>query len=181
MDVRLIYKQGSKRHVFRLTRSEAIIGRARGCAVRIPSADVSRTHCRLVRRDGAVTVEDLGSLNGTLLNGTAIEGIVEVQPGDQLTIGPVRFVVEYEISAAAEAEIEDAFELVDDEPPAADNVFEIVDDAPSVNSTTAPDVSQWQPATGDNLRDLLAQIDQSEEVAPPPPFTPGKKKKPRKG
>ena len=41
-------------------------------------------------------MEDLGSVNGTLLNGERIKGIEWVRPGDNLTVGPVTFVVEYE-------------------------------------------------------------------------------------
>jgi pSer/pThr/pTyr-binding forkhead associated (FHA) protein len=58
---------------------------------------VSRLHCRLlVGADGLVRVEDLGSVNGTLINGTPIHGLEVVRPGDRLGLGPVTFVVEYD-------------------------------------------------------------------------------------
>ena len=78
-----------------LQKSEAVIGRSRGNAVRIPHSDVSRKHCRLCLRDERVTVEDLDSLNGTYLNNQRIEGIREVHSGDQIRVGPVTFRVDF--------------------------------------------------------------------------------------
>jgi len=110
MNLRLIVESGAQRGVYPLRSSIAVIGRGRGNAVRIPSADVSRRHCRLTTQDGRLWVEDLGSVNGTLLNGERIAGIERVRPGDNLTVGPVTFVVEYEtgdeeILAAEEIEV----------------------------------------------------------------------------
>ena len=102
MDVRLVIERGRTRaRVVRLTSPETLVGRQRGCTVRIPSADVSRRHCVLRLEHGYVTVEDLGSVNGTFLNGMRIVNREPVRPGDHLEIGPVRFVVEYELTADA--------------------------------------------------------------------------------
>ena len=57
MEVRLIHQAGKKRTVFRLQGAESVIGRAHGCAVRIPSSDVSRTHCRLAIEGDTLTVD----------------------------------------------------------------------------------------------------------------------------
>lgn len=79
----------------RLTKPESIIGRQTDCQVRIPVAEVSRQHCRLTREgEGGLWVEDLGSRNGTLVNGRPIEGRTQLQPGDSLTAGPLTFVVQ---------------------------------------------------------------------------------------
>src|SRR4051812_39242922 len=96
MNVKLVVEQGGRRRAFTVRSDKAVLGRARGCAVRIPSAQVSRQHCRLTVEDGLVQVKDLGSVNGTLLNGHKIRGKEYVRPGDNLTVGPVTFVVEYE-------------------------------------------------------------------------------------
>jgi pSer/pThr/pTyr-binding forkhead associated (FHA) protein len=102
MDVRLVVEQGRRRlRVVRLRGPATRIGRARGSGVRIPSAEVSRQHCVLRVEDGLVTVEDLDSVNGTFLNGEAVVGCRVVRPGDRLHVGPVTFVVEYELAPEA--------------------------------------------------------------------------------
>ena len=102
MDVRLVVEQGRRRlRVVRLRGPDTRIGRARGSGVRIPSAEVSRQHCVLRVEDGLVTVEDLDSVNGTYLNGEAVVGCQVVRPGDRLNVGPVTFVVEYELTPEA--------------------------------------------------------------------------------
>lgn len=102
MEVRLVVEKGNTRiRMLRLHARETLFGRRHGCQVRIPSAEVSRRHCVLRIREGYLTAEDLASANGTYLNGQRIQGRVVVRPGDQLSIGPLRFVVEYELSPAA--------------------------------------------------------------------------------
>jgi len=78
---------------------EMLVGRKRGCGLRIPSAAVSREHCRLQLLEGFLTIEDLGSVNGTWVNGEPISERQSVRPGDHLKVGPVQFVVEYELDA----------------------------------------------------------------------------------
>src|SRR5437879_945148 len=113
MNVRLIVEQGARRRVMNLQPPEAIVGRAHGNTIRIPSAEVSRRHCRLTIKDGLVTVEDLDSVNGTFLNGSRITTIEYVEPGDQIDVGPVTFTVDYELTIDAEARMrgQDADEM----------------------------------------------------------------------
>lgn len=68
----------------------ARIGRSVHCELRIDDPYASRIHAELVRDDGAVTVEDLASGNGTFLNGERVEGRVAVGVGDLLQIGNTR-------------------------------------------------------------------------------------------
>lgn len=99
MDIKLVVEQGrTSIRTLRLHSSQTLIGRAHGCQVRIPSALVSRRHCLLDVCDGIVTVEDLNSRNGTLLNGETVTGQRLVRPGDHLQIGPITFIVEYLIA-----------------------------------------------------------------------------------
>jgi predicted component of type VI protein secretion system len=129
MDVRLVVEKGSQRkHAFKMRGGEMILGRKTGCGIRIPSAAVSRQHCRLIAADGFLTAEDLDSVNGTYLNGEPITEKVSVRPGDRLRVGPVTFVVEYELTPTAldkllawetiknGEEPVDEFELVEDNP-----------------------------------------------------------------
>jgi pSer/pThr/pTyr-binding forkhead associated (FHA) protein len=96
MDVKLVIMKGpSKGQTIRLRHEETVVGRQKGSDLRIPSATVSRRHCVLRFRDDCLTVEDLGSANGTFLNGARISQAEIVRPGDRLVIGPVMFTVDY--------------------------------------------------------------------------------------
>jgi hypothetical protein len=102
MEVRLVVERGAgSGHTFRMRSPEMLIGRKKGCGLRIPSAAVSREHCRLQLIEGFLTIEDLGSVNGTWVNGEPVSERQPVRPGDRLKVGPVLFVVEYELDAAA--------------------------------------------------------------------------------
>jgi pSer/pThr/pTyr-binding forkhead associated (FHA) protein len=76
--------------------SSLVIGRAPGggATLALRSQDVSRRHCRIdIGPQGAV-LSDLGSTNGTLLDGARLTAPVRLLPGARLTIGT--FVLEYE-------------------------------------------------------------------------------------
>src|SRR5579872_2319708 len=53
---------------------ELTLGRAAGCGVRVDDAFTSNIHARLFRRDGSLWLEDLGSTNGTWVNGERLDG-----------------------------------------------------------------------------------------------------------
>jgi len=62
------------------------IGRSTEADITIPSAGVSRTHCRLYRHLGRFVIEDLGSTNKTFVNGVAVDKIV-LQDADRIKVG----------------------------------------------------------------------------------------------
>ena len=67
---------------------EVTVGRAGGCAVLLPEDSfVSQLHARLFRRDGSLFVEDLGSTNGTFLNGRKVTAPVPIRKGDKVQFG----------------------------------------------------------------------------------------------
>src|SRR5262249_50596259 len=94
MEVRLVVEKGGRKRILYMREPQGVIGRARGNTVRVPSADVSRQHCRLRVVDGVLEVEDLDSVNGTFLNSGKVSGWQAVRPGDKLEVGPVKFVIE---------------------------------------------------------------------------------------
>ena len=69
---------------------EVIIGRSRDATFVIDDDRVSRRHLRITCREATLFVEDLGSKNGSTLNGRKIEGRVALHPGDQVVAGPVQ-------------------------------------------------------------------------------------------
>jgi hypothetical protein len=66
---------------------EVLVGRAPGSALLLTDRNVSRRHARFVRQNGSVYLEDLGSANGTRVNGERIEGRRRIRPGDLVQIG----------------------------------------------------------------------------------------------
>jgi pSer/pThr/pTyr-binding forkhead associated (FHA) protein len=63
-----------------------VIGRSSTCDVTVSGRFTSRRHARLFRRGGQLLVEDLGSRNGTLLNGELVLEPTPIGPGDVLEI-----------------------------------------------------------------------------------------------
>lgn len=72
---------------------EVLIGRDDDAGIRIGSDDVSRQHCVLYPSEGGVTVRDLGSRNGTFIDGVPLganeDAVLSV--GSSLTVGPMTF------------------------------------------------------------------------------------------
>jgi predicted component of type VI protein secretion system len=74
-------------------RSRLLIGRAEDCDIRPLSEDVSRRHCAVIVGPAAVWVEDLGSRNGTFVDGARITGKVQVADGALIRVGSLELKV----------------------------------------------------------------------------------------
>ena len=70
-----------------LTDGEHVAGRDDACALVIDAGTVSRRHARITVVSGTATIEDLGSTNGTHVNGTRISAPTRLSAGDKLLIG----------------------------------------------------------------------------------------------
>ncbi|MEA3409854.1 MAG: SpoIIE family protein phosphatase [Candidatus Eisenbacteria bacterium] len=68
---------------------EQIVGRAATSHVRLPDSSVSRTHAKIVLEDGRVTLTDLGSSNGTFVNGAPLTQPRELELGDVLAFADI--------------------------------------------------------------------------------------------
>jgi pSer/pThr/pTyr-binding forkhead associated (FHA) protein len=66
-----------------------LIGRASTCDIVFSDRTVSRQHATVWQEYGAVYVRDLGSVNGTYVNGAKAEGMVRLNAGDELQLGNV--------------------------------------------------------------------------------------------
>jgi pSer/pThr/pTyr-binding forkhead associated (FHA) protein len=73
-------------HVIVLPQGEVLLGRSVGCFLQVDDPGVSRVHLRLLVAD-KVVVEDIGSTNGTLVNGALLQGSQELAHGDVITVG----------------------------------------------------------------------------------------------
>ncbi len=81
---------------------ELILGREQGSAdLVIDDPGVSRRHARVIAGNGGVIVEDLGSSNGTYVNGERIGGPVELGAGDEVQVGATVLGVEGGAAATA--------------------------------------------------------------------------------
>ena len=93
------------------------MGRVAGCDIVIDDTKASRRHARIVVQDGVVEVEDLGSSNGTMLNGKPVQRRV-VRDGDEIQIGETRIVYRA-IAAAPAAATDDDVDLFGGDEPSA--------------------------------------------------------------
>ena len=83
----IIEDDEGRKTVVPFVRDEITIGRQEGNTIRLTERNVSRRHARLVRLNGHVVVEDLGSYNGTRINGERIAGQSPLKEGDLIQIG----------------------------------------------------------------------------------------------
>jgi hypothetical protein len=72
---------------------EYVIGRSDEVDLRLDDISVSRRHALIAPGDGGWVITDLGSRNGTWLNGWRLPGPAPVRPGDLLDFGSCRFVI----------------------------------------------------------------------------------------
>jgi pSer/pThr/pTyr-binding forkhead associated (FHA) protein len=96
MDVNLVVVEGKPLGaVIPLKSKRFVIGRDPGCQLRPKSPTVSNHHCVLTRRNDHVTVSDLGSTNGTLVNDRNLHRgeEVRVSDGDRIQVGQLIFAI----------------------------------------------------------------------------------------
>jgi pSer/pThr/pTyr-binding forkhead associated (FHA) protein len=97
MNVKMVVIQGLPAgKALRFPCGDYFLGRGPECHVRFNSDWVSRQHCLLRVRAEAVFLRDLGSRNGTLVNGERLNGEQLLKQGDLVQIGPVVFEVRLE-------------------------------------------------------------------------------------
>jgi hypothetical protein len=85
--LRIVEPLGRQGEVFPLDR-EITVGRGGGCQVVLADDTfVSQVHARVFERDGRTWVEDLGSRNGTFVNGKRIDAPTRLRRGDQVQFG----------------------------------------------------------------------------------------------
>jgi predicted component of type VI protein secretion system len=85
--------------------SDTTIGRSPECQLKVASNQISRRHCQIFIRDGFVSIKDLGSANGTFVNGRRVPPEVEIPltPGTRIMLGPLQFSIEYDLPIGLDA------------------------------------------------------------------------------
>jgi predicted component of type VI protein secretion system len=114
-------------------RDKLLIGRAEECDVRPLSEDVSRRHCAIHVGPEEVWVEDLGSRNGTFVNGQRIAEKTKVTTGDLVRVGSLELKVSCSRPAAEGGQDDVSRWLMADDAPAG-----MFDTTQTVRAPTAP-------------------------------------------
>lgn len=89
-----------------LVKDMTLVGRNEECDVRIDHKSVSKLHCVLVKTDGLILVRDLGSTNGTRVNGQRVRRAA-LLPNDTLSVANFRYAVKFGDGPAPPAPILD--------------------------------------------------------------------------
>lgn len=78
---------GASGKQFKVSKGTAVIGRAPTVELRVEDDGISRTHARIRAETGRAWVEDMGSRNGTFVNGAKVSTPVELRDGDKIQVG----------------------------------------------------------------------------------------------
>jgi len=90
-------KEDGIREEFKLQEDSPLtIGRSQDADIAVADEKVSRLHCGVRFMDGDFIVKDLGSRNGTYLNGTQVD-VATVKPGDKIRVGSTILKIEKEL------------------------------------------------------------------------------------
>jgi len=77
-------------HAFPLAEAGTLAGRDAGCLIQVPNSQVSKRHARIHKEADCWFVEDLGSKNGTRVNGDPVQK-AKIKDGDRIGFGPEEF------------------------------------------------------------------------------------------
>lgn len=134
---------------FLLEKEENLLGRDLANDIVVSELEVSRRHVRFMIKDDRVLVEDLGSTNGTFLNGERISTAQELQSGDAITLGE-------EIVLVFQEE-----ELEDEEP------YVVMQEPETVQpAAPAPETYQPQPDLADYPQPQPVAVVEEPEAEP---------------
>lgn len=139
--------------------SEFLIGRDEECHLRPRSDAISRKHCAICVSENQVVVRDLGSKNGSYVNGQRIEGEQVVQSGDQFQVGPLVFeiVTEHTLGGAKRPAARDVKEVAARTAASATDDLDIArwledeDDTDASRAVARPETRQFQIDDTSNL------------------------------
>jgi two-component system, cell cycle response regulator len=83
---------------------ETVLGRGHGCRVRIDDSGLSRKHCQILRGPDGYLIEDLGSTNGTFVEGEPVRGKRKLEDGVRIQMGRdtvLKFAIQDELEMRA--------------------------------------------------------------------------------
>jgi predicted component of type VI protein secretion system len=95
MESKLLITSGTTSQRWVALRLPTVLGRGREASLTVPHPLISRRHCELFEQDGLLMLRDLGSLNGTMVEGRRV-ALAPLPPGAEFTVGPLTFQAHYE-------------------------------------------------------------------------------------
>ena len=93
-----------------ITKDLSVVGRKEDCDICLSHKSVSKLHCVIVKTDGLLILRDLGSTNGTRVNGQRVRRAA-LLPNDQLSIAVFKFRVAIGLEPAAASAAEPTVQL----------------------------------------------------------------------
>lgn len=159
----VLFKKSGEPKTFELPSSVTVIGRRQDCDLCVPLMVISRRHCELNQDQDQLKLRDLGSRNGTFVNGRRVEE-TQLNPGDEIQIGPVKFGIQINGQPAeliaSDSEIMQPPEHMDDAEQENDAEKEKIEDAQD-DALNEVDMSQSHPT---EIFDILnEELDSSDE------------------
>ncbi len=154
---RLVVRRGPQpNQTYDLNKDIITVGRDITNDIVINDPEASRHHMRLTRGAGGFTLEDLGSTNGTFINGQRLTGAKPLNPGDMVGLGET-VTLGYERVPVATGD--------DDAPAASPYAPQPANASPPIESQ-APEAPYAEPLMEDDLPG--SPVPQSPQPAPPP-------------
>lgn len=163
-----------------LTKQEILVGRRRTCDIRLDFENISGKHCQLRYVQGVWHVRDLGSTNGTTVNGQRVSQDHSIMPDDELGFASHSFSIDYDPAVAPGALIDaNMFLDLDDQPAESRrprSLLELAGLETSDNSRYRPVPTSPRPPDDDEETEFEAvdfvdavpeEFNLSEEIAAP--------------
>ena len=200
MDAKLIVVGGKTSKGSVALELPTVIGRSREIGLTVAHPMISRRHCELFEADGLLMVRDLGSLNGTVIDGRRIKES-PLPPESEFAIGPLTFRAQYEYEGdlnalpdvvladpvAPQPEQQESWSDSPDPEPVGEAVSSdpLTEGAPAANEaevelSSHEDLQGEQPAGVEEAQPAMQEKEQEEKspaAAPAKPAVPKKKTK----
>lgn len=138
----IIQDDEGKTTVVPLIRDEITIGRKEGNTIRLTERNVSRRHARIIRSNGTILVEDLDSYNGIRVNGTRIQGRVQVAESDRIQIGDYLLELKFDRGAQAGDPFADQRTQPMERPELFEATSEAIPSAKAAPASSSPSLSE---------------------------------------
>ncbi|OFZ83708.1 MAG: hypothetical protein A2W21_11915 [Betaproteobacteria bacterium RBG_16_66_20] len=94
--------------------NSAVLGRGSGNEAPVPDPEISRQHARVELTNGVFMINDLGSVNGTFVNGARLDAPVPLREGDRIQLGPLtvmKFSLLDPLEAAVQRQLHEAIHM----------------------------------------------------------------------